>query len=162
MIYDTYKKMPCTFVTSIACDITAGNDLLFGRISLSQKSQKLKCFSQKQADSFTRRRSKVLEVARWKQEDLAAHCESRLNLAGMLSRLEYLGTMSSLHQMVNFILKMTLYMVSFAIFRAFCYILASKVLKIAREIQTWSTVQRDGSENTLTYRIEDVRRLAFN
>ena len=31
-------------------------------------------------------------------------------------------------------------MVSFAIFRAFCYILASKVLKIAREIQTWSTV----------------------
>ena len=68
------------------------------------------------------------------------HCESRLNLAGMLSRLEYLGTMSSLHQMVNFILKMTLHMVSFAIFRAFCYILASKVLKIAREIQTWSTV----------------------
>ena len=64
------------------------------------------------------------------------HCESRLNLAGMLSQLEYLGTMSSLHKMVNFILKMTLHMVSFAIFRAFCYILASKVLKIAREIQT--------------------------
>ena len=64
------------------------------------------------------------------------HCESRLNLAGMLSQLEYLGTMSSLHKMVNFILKMTLHMVSFAIFRAFCYILASKVLKIAHEIQT--------------------------
>ena len=67
---------------------------------------------------------------------LVFHCESRLNLAGMLSQLEYLGTMSSLHKMVNFTLKMTLHMVSFAIFRAFCYILASKVLKIAREIQT--------------------------
>ena len=64
------------------------------------------------------------------------HTKLRLNLAGMLSRLEYLGTMSSLHQMVNFMLKMTLHMVSFAIFRAFYHILASKVLKIAREIQT--------------------------
>ena len=64
------------------------------------------------------------------------HTKLRLNLAGMLTRLESVGTMSSLHRMVHLKPKITLaqkWHPRSSPFRPFCPV---KVQRLPRQIQT--------------------------